>query len=583
MSTTDKHCLESIPFPIIEVDKKLRILFLNKKAKKLLGVRSSPKDAKIVDFVTHEYAKRFKECLKRLKSAGDTCIVSLWLRARKDQEIPVKLQASVVSSEGGVDKLRFFIMEPSPTKPLGSHLQIDDELLSTIIGNSHDGLIILGDDYIIEYVSERGLKLFGTSRNELIGNDFRDFISKDVSKLLVEHYRRRRKGETPRSSYSVEIARPDGNNRVVEIHADVVSSPGSGLKSIMHLLDITEQEQYKAELEDSERRNRAIVENMYDGLAIDNKEGNLVFVNDAFCQMLGFDKEELVGKSWVELTPDKNTQWVQEKLMDRMNGKSERYELWWVRSSGEMLPTIVSATPYFTPEGEFLGSFATITDISELKETEETVQFYLDLLTHDVANQLQVIMTSSGLLDNDLPNAYIMDAQGDILDAVERCNRLITKVKRAGQLRKIPLESVNLAAVLREKAAVLERVYGASVHVDKMDESARVHADVLLGELLWNLLENAARHNPKTDRQVWVTGKREAGMFKLSIADNGPGISRKRRKTLFDRTKRQGGVGLTLILQMARKYGGRIELEDRVKGKPNLGTKFVLWLHESPD
>ncbi len=251
-----------------------------------------------------------------------------------------------------------------------------------------------------------------------------------------------------------------------------------------------------------------------------------------------------------------------------------------MNKNGKVVPTIISATPLEDRDGRFLGTFGVITEISAQKEAEETIQFYLDLLTHDIANQLQVIITAAGLLDNDIPPSYLQESQGDILDAVERCNRLITKVKRAGEFRRLPTTHVELTNVLEERVKVLVRIYGATVFVEDIEPPVYVRADALLGELLWNLLENAVRHNPREKPKVWVSGSREGQSYRLSVSDDGPGISSARKETIFERRGHSGGVGLTLVSQMARKYGGMVEVKDRVKGKPSHGAKFILTLQE---
>jgi K+-sensing histidine kinase KdpD len=296
---------------------------------------------------------------------------------------------------------------------------------------------------------------------------------------------------------------------------------------------------------------------------------------------LEYKPSEIIGKCWVDLTKDKDFDFARTKIEERKKGQSGRYEMEWRTKSGRIVPTIVSAASVHNLKDNFVGTFAVITEIAAQKEAEDTVQFYLDLLTHDIANQLQVIMTSSGLLDSELPKSYLEDAQKDIHDAVERCNRLITKVKRAGQLRHLPRTRMDISTVVKEKLAVLERVYNAKAVVKGLDEASIVWADALLGELVWNLLENAARHNPIEDKKVWISKRKKNGFIILEISDNGPGISKTRKKSLFDTPKRHGGVGLTLVKQMARKYGGTLDVEDRVKGKPNQGAKFVLSLKES--
>ncbi|MFX1605758.1 MAG: PAS domain S-box protein [Promethearchaeota archaeon] len=458
---------------------------------------------------------------------------------------------------------------------------LNDEILEAILHDSHEGLAILGDDYKLEYVNERTCVIFGGSPEDLIGHDFREFIREDMAKMVAENYERRRLGEDVPDVYPIHIIRKDGNELTVEIRVSIVLGSDGKRKTIAHVLDITQVEADLEALEESKTRYRMLVENMNEGLAIDDETGKLTYVNRAFCNMLGYEPEEIVGKTWTDLTDEMNEDGFKLKRDERKKGVSASYELTWHSKTGEKVPTIISATPFHNHEGEFVGTYAVITDISTQKEAEETVQFYLDLLSHDIANQLQVIMTSTGLLEEEVPPSYIDDAKKDILDAVERCNRLITKVKRAAQIRHIPISKIDAIPVIKEKIKVLERVYGAKVHVKGLKKSLPVEADVLLGEMIWNLLENAARHNPKQEKQVWVTCESKDNFCSLIIADDGPGLSDMRKKNLFTERTHGGGVGIALVSQMIRKYGGSIEIQDRVADEPSMGSKFIVTLRKA--
>ncbi|TFG32353.1 PAS domain-containing sensor histidine kinase [Candidatus Thorarchaeota archaeon] len=458
-----------------------------------------------------------------------------------------------------------------PTIPIWN-----DDMITTILNNSHDGIVILGEEYTFEYINERGLAIYGGSASDLAGKDFRLFMKDDTARMVAEYYEKRRRGEEVPTVYPFRLLRKDGIEVTVEGRVSLVTGPDKKLKVIAHLLDITQMEKDLRALEESKTRYKLLVETMNDGLAIDNEDGELTYVNDAFCRMLGCSSGELIGKHWSDLTEEMTPEDVKNKIEQRKIGLSESYELTWCHKNGDTVPTIVSATPYIDHDGKFAGTFAVITEISDQKNAEESIQFYLDLLSHDIANQLQVIMTSSGLLEQEVPASYIADARQDILDAVDRCNRLITKVKRAGQIRRIPITSVDIVDVIDEKTAVLQRVYNAKIHRTGSKKQVLVEADLLLGELIWNLLENSARHNPVEHKEVWISIKPKGDLVLLSIADNGPGLSDTRKKNLFTERSHAGGVGLKLVRQMIRKYGGSIEVEDRVKGKPNEGVNFAV-------
>ena len=458
----------------------------------------------------------------------------------------------------------------------------EKELLQAIINNSHEGILIIGTDFKVEMVNARFLELFGYPEEELVGHDFRLFLTDESKQLVAERYKKRRKGEDVPNIYEFKGFAQNGSIRTAKLRVSLITDEKGNLKTLAHVLDVTEEREREKALLETKARYKALVETMYDGLAIDDEEGRIVYVNQAFCDMLGYGMEELLGKKWHELTPGKDESFVQDKISERKTGKPARYELDWIKKTGEVIPSIVSAMPYTDSEGKFEGSFAVITEISSQKEAEGTIQFYLDLLTHDIANQLQVIITSAGLLDADLRETYSEEARKDILDSVERCNRLITKLKRASQLRFLPPMDIDLTDVIREKMQILKRIYDVNIHVEGFEDKILVKADTLLGELIWNLIENAVRHNPMLSKEVWITGERLDTMFSIHVADNGPGISDNRKITIFDRTRRGGGgIGLTLVYQMAQKYSGKIEVRDRVQGKPNLGSEFILTLQLS--
>ncbi len=458
--------------------------------------------------------------------------------------------------------------------------RLDEGVLHLILEHSHDAVVLIGNDFKFEFVSEEGYKMMKGTPDELIGRSFLDYIFEFEKTRIKEYHIERLKGGNPPSSYETQIIDFEGNILYVDLKVSQITNMDGTEKTLVLLRDRTDEELSQAALRGSEQRYRTLVETMNDGLVIDDANFTLVYANDAFCKMLGYEPDEIVGKAWLDLTTGTTPEVMESKIANRRKGESERYELQWRTKHGDTVPTIISAVPLFDENGVLTGTFGVVTDITAQKEAEDTIQFYLDLLTHDVANQLQVIMTSSGLIDSDLPKAYVEDARHDIVDAVQRCDRLITKVKRAAQTRILPRTKMDLSTVVKEKAAVLERVYSAEVSIKGLDDAIIVWADALLGELIWNLLENAARHNPSDDKKIWISLSRRNGSILLNIGDNGPGVSDAKKENIFDKSRRSGGVGLTLVYQMARKYGGSIKVDDRVKGDSSKGAKFILALEE---
>ncbi|MHA2005272.1 MAG: PAS domain-containing sensor histidine kinase [Candidatus Thorarchaeota archaeon] len=576
-----RRIAEEFPFAVLESKMDLQLVYMNEYALRLLSVdnKSQLKSLSMKALIPPDHKDRFKDAIKELKKSNRLIVQTMSLQRLDGTTIDAELRLQTIG-KGIARRLRVYANDVSITGSLAPSYPFNEEVLRAMIDNTHDAIALIGDEFKIEYVNEQAAVFFGGAREDLIGHDFRDFMTKEVGALMSERYTERRNGKEVPELYSLQILSKSGEPRIADLRVSLVRASDGSTKTLAHILDITDRRREQEALAETEERYRVLVETMNDGLVIDDDKGRLIYANEAFCEMLGRTQKELLHQEWVKFVKDRDPGWVEDMIEERRAGKGARYELEWVRKDGEIVPTIISATPLTGPDEIFDGTFAVVTEISAQKEAEDTIQFYLDLLTHDVANQLQVIITASGLLDVDLPRSYLVDAQNDILDAVERCNRLITKVKRAGEFRRLPTAKIELTGILDEKIDVLARVHGATVFLEDIDPPVYVRADSLLGELLWNLLENAARHNPKEKPRIWVSGSRDEGMYKLSVSDDGPGISGARKRTIFDKRKHSGGVGLTLVAQMARKYGGTIEVQDRVKGKPSHGAKFILSLHE---
>ena len=101
----------------------------------------------------------------------------------------------------------------------------NDEILSAILNNSHDGIVILGDNYQFEYINERGLAVYGGPASDLMGQDFRKFMKDDMAKMVAEHYDRRRKGEDVPPVYPFRLVRKDGIEVTVEGRVSMVIGP----------------------------------------------------------------------------------------------------------------------------------------------------------------------------------------------------------------------------------------------------------------------------------------------------------------------------------------------------------------------
>ncbi len=138
---------------------------------------------------------------------------------------------------------------------------------------------------------------------------------------------------------------------------------------------------------------RAIVELARDGICLVAPGGHIVFVNRFFATLLGYDPQEIFGRSMFELVIPEDQSLLQEKLERRRQGFSDCYEINFRRRDGGVVPTMVSAAPIMQ-DGRFLGGVAIVTDISPLKRVEaelRTATEFRETIINSITDDLLAI------------------------------------------------------------------------------------------------------------------------------------------------------------------------------------------------
>jgi PAS domain S-box-containing protein/putative nucleotidyltransferase with HDIG domain len=143
--------------------------------------------------------------------------------------------------------------------------------------------------------------------------------------------------------------------------------------------EVIERKQAEEEIRRLKDFNAGIVQNMAEGIAVEDAEGYIIFVNPAAADLLGYSPEELVGQHWmVIVSPDQHPS-VQAAYERLMHGEADRYELQLVRQDGTLVPVLVSGSPR-VEDGRFAGTLSVFTDITEHKQVEEELQQSLERL-----------------------------------------------------------------------------------------------------------------------------------------------------------------------------------------------------------
>jgi signal transduction histidine kinase len=144
--------------------------------------------------------------------------------------------------------------------------------------------------------------------------------------------------------------------------------------------------------------------------------------------------------------------------------------------------------------------------------------------------------------------------------------------------------------VIDEATAQLFPVNQVALDVDVAAPAAVVEADRDgVVQVLLNLLSNAVKVSPPTGGKVRVTLRRDDGVARIDVADDGPGVPPDDRELIFDRFRQGGaggrtggtGLGLAISRRIVEQFGGTLEVADC--GGDGRGATFSIGLPVAPE
>jgi signal transduction histidine kinase len=233
-----------------------------------------------------------------------------------------------------------------------------------------------------------------------------------------------------------------------------------------------------------------------------------------------------------------------------------------------------------------------------LKEADRRKDEFLAMLAHELRNPLAPIRNALHILRLAENNSERTRRTYDLMERqIEHLIRLvddlldvsrITRGKINMQKARVDLASVVARAVESSRPAILERGHTLEVALPK--EPVAVTADpVRLAQVIWNLLNNAAKYTPEGGR-IWLTAAAEEGEAVIRVRDTGVGIPTEMLPKVFDlftqvdraidRSLGGLGIGLTLVRRLTELHGGTVEA---FSGGAGQGSEFVVRLPQAPE
>jgi PAS domain S-box-containing protein len=358
----------------------------------------------------------------------------------------------------------------------------------------------------------------------------------------------------------------DGRQVPVDATYTIITIAG---KPMVHavLKDITIRKLAQQALRRSEQQYRALVETMSDGLVQGDEKGTITFVNDRFCEMVGYPKNEMIGRSVLEVISEDDRENFWDGVRRKRQALRGAYEIALKGKSGAKISTIASLRPLMDDLNRLAGIVAVFTDISERKSLEHQIleisMMEQQRIGRDLHDDLGQILTGTGFLceslvkklgNKGLPETEEARSIFGLINEAKEHTRLLSR-----GLSPVEIDSGGIVAALERFARNVESIYSVSctLHCDAGLDINDSMVETQFHYIVLESVTNAIRHGRAN--HIDIALRKIKGQVHLAIKDDGSGIPPD-----VDPHK---GMGLQIMRYRANAVGASIQVSaNRGKG-----------------
>ena len=401
------------------------------------------------------------------------------------------------------------------------------------------------------------------------------------------------------------VLRLEGSRQLPDVFPNVLTALVTGLSialiTVLVLLarDFRARQQAESELAQALAFRKAMEDSLVTGLRARDLEGRITYVNPAFCDMVGFAADELIGQSNpVPYWPPEMAQDYAARQVQRLSGLSpvrEGVESVFMRKDGTRFPVLIYEAPLITTVGKHTGWMSAVLDMTAQRRAEElsrasqerlqasarlaTVGEMASLMSHELNQPLAVISSyatgSLNLLQQPAGDAATLQdvrtALSRIAEQAGRAGKVIHSVRDLVRQRSTSRQAVAPRVLFDAVLPLVQlqaRKLGATVHVDVPADLPAVWCEAtMIEQVLLNLARNglqamAEAPAPRLLRLQARLGPAHTAV-EFVVADSGEGISDAVAAQLFTpffTTKDEGmGLGLSLCRTVVEQHGSALQ------------------------
>jgi PAS domain S-box-containing protein len=451
-------------------------------------------------------------------------------------------------------------------------------------------------------------KSLGVPMERLIGSSLYDHLPYDVARYRRLHYDRVFETGKP-----VQFTDERAGRTFETLASPVLGSEGEVEYVAVYAQDVTEQRRLERALRESEKRYRELFDEAPVGYHEIDGEGRIIDVNKRELEMLGYEREEMVGRYIWEFVQEDMRGHFMEFIEGRI-GPEATFERTYKKKDGGLLPVMVHTRVLMDEEGRIRGSRSAIMDITELKRLEEEKASLENQLmqaqkmeaigrlaggiAHDFNNILTVIKGTCELSLLDMKREDPLYSRiKEIEQAADRAKELIKKLLAFSRRQIIQMRVLDLNEIIRGMEGMLKRIIGEDIELVTFlsPRLGLIKGDpTQIEQAIINIVVNARDAMPEGGTLTIETknveldgayvknhlGAKVGSYVMLAISDTGIGMTKEIQERIFEpffTTKEVGrgtGLGLSTVYGIVKQMGGNIY----VYSEPKKGTTIKIYL-----
>ncbi len=478
-------------------------------------------------------------------------------------------------------------------------LKLREEDLRTTLASIGDGVISTDKRRRVTRLNRSAEMLTGWTEQEALGR-----LLDDVFRIISEKTREAAPDPVARAlatgrvvgltNHTLLVSRKGVETAIATTTAPIYDTTGSVTGVVLVFRDQSDERAAAQAQEESEEKLRSLIESSPDWIWEVNAEGVYTYVSPRITELLGYEPEEIVGKTPFDLMPPEEAERIGREFGAIVQARRPFANL--VNRNrhkdGREVVLETSGVPFLDQSGELAGYRGIDRDITARSEMAESLELpgqqrsalqqsnaeleqFAYVASHDLQEPLRMVASYTQLLAERYGDKLDDQAEKYISYAVDGAKRMqdlvddLLAFSRVGS-RIEPMEPVDCAEVLSGV------VHGLSKTIE--DNRVEIIVDVLptvmadrrlLSQVFQNLIDNSIKFRAAAPPRIEVGARRKGTCWELSVRDNGIGIDPKYHERVFsifqrlhERNKYPGsGIGLSIVKKIVEGHGGDIQLE----------------------